>query len=209
MATDYFTRAQLRAKYPALNVSDAQIDDAQAEVIDRLEAWAKSAWPNVTGTAGDGTAAVARSATEVHDGGAAMIVTDRVPIIAISALTSEGIPVVASSYALYPEEGALAFTAISAVGYSRRAVSITYTYGRLLTPALVKRAVMQAAYSLLFTGGTSRIPANVRSYTTESTTFEIESERGEKTQPWPWDENASESIRSWWERDRPMLVGSL
>lgn len=210
MATDYFTREALRAKYPTLTASDADIDAAQAEVIERLEAWARSAWPNVTGSAGNGTAATARSATEVHDGGRAdFLVLDRIPVLAVSALTSEGIAVAASSYSLYLEEGIVQFEALSAVGFSRRGISITYTYGFTSTPQSVKRAVMQASKSLLSTGGDARIPANVRSYSTETTTFEIEAERSEQTQPWPWDENASEGIRSYWARERPLLAGAL
>lgn len=66
MSTDYFTRAEFRtfANDTAVvpKYSDAAIDRAQAEVIERIEEWSQSAWPNVAadwrGSITTGTAAL-------------------------------------------------------------------------------------------------------------------------------------------------------
>ncbi len=50
MRTDYFTRPEFREFIGDTNEEkyrDAAIDLAQSEVIERLEQWAGSAWPNV------------------------------------------------------------------------------------------------------------------------------------------------------------------
>lgn len=88
-------------------------------------------------------------------------------------------------------------------------IDLAYTYGFLACPASVKRPCMQATRTLLMQeedrGG---IPRNVERYQTDGTTFNF-NERKEGCQPWPWDEDSSDDIRSFWMRRRPRRAASV
>jgi hypothetical protein len=68
--TDYFTRREFRDYVGdrGNRWHDSRIDMAQAEVIERLEAWAHSAWPNVAVVAGIGTMALNDDGLVLTDG---------------------------------------------------------------------------------------------------------------------------------------------
>ena len=209
---DYFTRAEFRnfvgdtadpQKY-----SDSAIDEAQKEVIDELERWADSAWPNVTGIDGDGTAAAPRSAVETFDPDESFIVS-RVPIIEITEITDDAVVVDATRYDVYLEEGVIA--APNGLGSKVRGVVISYTYGFDSTPFAVKHAAMQATKAMLdqAKGKGSRIPPNTSQMQTETTTLVFKDVTDDNLRPWPWAPSASQAVRSYWSDQRPMTAGAI
>lgn len=217
MAIDYFTRAEFReyANDPAgasERYSNADIDRAQAEVIERLEAWAHTAWPNVTGANGDGTAAARRATSETLDAYDAQLVLAAYPIVApLTAFTAGDPPttVPLTSYDVHPERGLIEFGSELEVRLPRHYV-VTYSYGYTATPMSIKRPAMQATKTLLDRGeGRSGIPPNVRTYTTETATFEFDEEPDQPYKPWPWDESASRDVRSFWLPNRAPTVGAI
>lgn len=213
MDTSYFTRAEFRAYANdpddgSPRYTDDDIDRAQIEVIERLERWARSAWPTVsTATppvAGDGAAESARSVTETHDGGGAVILLDRVPVISpLTTFEIDGAAVDADAYTLGDDQGVITLDSATKAGAG--IITVTYNYGAVVTPQAIKRPAMRAAQSLLDSeGGRSRIPRNVREYRTEQTTFVMTDDRPRA--PWPWDLDASEDVRTWWDPERPRYV---
>jgi hypothetical protein len=275
VATDYFKRSEFRDitgdNTPNVKYKDDDIDRAQAEVIEALEEWAGTAWPNVgvvlgsggitTGTAtltltaagfdeardvgkeitvagagaagallvttissvssttvavlatnagttvsgavvkwgdADGTAQDARSRTETFDGGKDLLLLGRVPVIALTTFTRDGVAVASTDYDLYPETGTIRFESPALSG--RRVFVVTYTYGFQACPWSVKRPAILAAKTLLTKQeGRSGIPAGVTAYTSEGTRFELDGEKrigGEG--PWPWDQDASRSVSAYW-----------
>lgn len=210
---DYFTRAEFRSfagdpggASPVY--SDAEIDDAQAEVIDHLEQWAMSAWPNVTGADGDGTAATRRSTSEVFDPDKVFLL-GRLPAGEVTEITVDGEVVADDTYFAYLDEGYVSVN--NGLGSSPRDVVITYTYGFESTPFSIKRAAMQATKSLLDQSRSQgkKIPSNVQQYQTEGTTFVFDENRDDFLRPWPWDPDASQLVRSYWSSERPMTVGAV
>lgn len=130
------------------------------------------------------------------------------PLIAVSTFEVDDTAVVAGTdYYAYAAEGELRFVGVS--GAYPRGIQVTYTYGHTSTPWAIKRAAMLATKSLLTQkAGKSKVPANVSRHTTEGTTFEFNQEDEDK-RPWPWDDDASESVRSYWGSDRPLNVGVI
>lgn len=207
MSTDYFTRAEYRAFAGDTTSTDAQIDAAQTEVIDALEEWAGSAWPHVTGVAGDGTAAGARSTTEFFDGPTDLLVTSKLPVIAITSIENAGVVVAAESYYLYLEDGRIRFP--SEIGLAPRVLEVAYTYGHTTTPWTIKRPAMQATKALLRQqSGRSKIPQRASQLQSEGTTILLNTEDDDK-RPWPWEEDASRDVRSYWGPSRPIIAGAV
>jgi hypothetical protein len=277
---DYFTRREFAAymgdkghRWP-----DVRIDNAQAEVIERLEGWAHCAWPNVdvvlgtgsmtlagydltltegefdplndegrpvrvmgagaagavlettigvianattatlanvastaiTGTTvlwgdGDGTAAEARSRTDIFDG-LDLWVLRGIPVIDIASITWDAEPI--ESYTLYRDRGHIVF---GSDRYGLRLGEVAFTYGYTTCPPSVKRACMQATKGLLqsYGEGGSRLPPNVREYTTENTTFVLDESKSPEREPWPWDADANRAIASYWGPNRPSMWVSV
>jgi hypothetical protein len=216
MARDYFTRAEYRLWFPGTLHTDEQIDGAQAVVIDHIERWARSAWPNVTGVEGDGTAAAPRSRIETIETDKPDIFLERVPVIAVASVTVDGILAVVDDH--YTTDLALGIVGFhyGPDGFTVEAVT-TYTYGHTSTPPAIKHAAMLATYSYIEAnrpdggGGAGAIPPNVESYTTEGTTFVMRDEDigDDAFRPFDWDMVASRMVRSFWAPDRPRVVGNI
>lgn len=212
MRRDYFTRAEFLefagdpegAKY-----GDDAIDRAQDEVIEALESWAHSSWPNVPEVGpedGDGTAAAPRSTTETFDGDVAEVTLENVPVIEATTITIGDTELDVTEFDVYGSESIVGFG--SNVGSGRRAIVVEYTFGHTSTPWAIKRPVMQATKSLLDgQPGKSKIPARTSRYQTGSTTIERDTTSTD-VKPWPWDDDASKAVRSYWGPFRPVNVGA-
>jgi hypothetical protein len=212
--TDYFTRAALREfvgdtfEPPAEpKYSDDAIDAAQSEVIERLEKWAKTAWPNVDPEAEttDGVTTVPRSTVERHPAGRAAIFLYKLPVIEVTSLDVAGTDVASNLYAISPAQASVAFVA-APLGV----VNVAYTYGHTSTPATIRRAAMLATASLLSKPGkkaASKLPGNVVRYSTEGATLDLAADNN-PVKPWPWDITSSGLVYSFWNAERPLMVGS-
>lgn len=210
MSRDYFTRAEFDAAFPAHGYTGAQVDAAQAEVIEALEKWAHSAWPNVTGTDGDGTAANKRTATDTFDGGEDTFTLSHVPVDSITSVTVDETALTTDAYYLYAEEAQV--VGATELGLYPRGVVVVYRYGYGLTPWSIKRTAMQATKALLEeqkgAKAGSKIPPRTSQYSTEGTTF-VFGDNDKPVMPWPWDENASRDVRAYWESEKPIMVGAI
>lgn len=77
-------------------------------------------------------------------------------------------------------------------------VEAEFTFGATECPIEIKRPAIEAAQKLAKTEQfRSRIPRNVTSYRTEGTTFVMDAATREMA-PWPWDDNASTDVRTYW-----------
>lgn len=225
---DYFTRAEFRAwagdtgEVP--HYDDSDIDDAQAEVIDRLEAWGKTSWANVTGVAGDGTAAVYRVAAELVSG-AGTLVLSRIPVHEFTSLTIEGATDVldAAGYRADLDAGIVrigvdvwgwpvaVLDPLFGLEIRRPRFAAVYSYGWGACPRSVKTSAMAATRSRIDgwnrrPGGAqgTRIPSNTRRLSSSRADLEFDEKAAtDPTPPWPWDAAASGEIVSYWEGRRP------
>lgn len=282
---DYFTIEQFRAfagEKKGGSFSEEDIIDAQSEVIDSLEAWAHSAWPQViarglgnqpladetltltsgtfvaaddvgkairvvgagedgedlettiasvtdtthaeladaaatgvTGASvyidGDGRAATVRSATQESEVGPTILMTSEVPVIEVISLqivTDAGTTTLdATDYTLIRSMGVLRLKESVRRG-TAGLYQLTYSYGHTSCPYVVRRPAMQATLSLLKDTEPTKVPANVSQMTTEATTFLIGTAGTVFSGPWPWDQEASEALRSYWGRNRPRRAGA-
>lgn len=208
---DYFTRETFREFANDADGSlyrGGDIDRAQQLVIETLEKWARTAWPNVpesTPTDGDGTAAAARSIidTIINPLGTTLVLS-KLPVLEVSSLTADGIDVAESSYTPYLEAGMICFRSkLSAAVYVAE-----YSFGHTSCPEIVKSACMRAARDLLDQEqGRTGIPQNVAQTTVERTTFVFGSEAIDR--PWPWSKDASKQIEGYWGADRPRVLGGV
>jgi hypothetical protein len=208
VVADYFTEDEYRLvtgdRDSPYNAEAADIDRAQDEVIEHLETWARSAWRPRTHTM-----------TKIVDDPS--IVLPRIPFRSITSFTLDNEVVDPTTYVVRPS-GVLRWTTTSLLTPSRimwpapliasATAVITYEYGFDEPGWAVKRPCIDAAHTLLRTqkrdkGG--KIPRNVSSYSTASTNFQFTrpGELPPLRDPWPWDEDASEAIRSLWEPRRP------
>lgn len=212
---DYFTVDEFRrfaGERAGGKYSEDAIIEAQEEVISTLEAWARSAWPNVTGTAGDGTALAEREMTEeLEYTGAKKLFTSMVPIIevvSLNTISDVGITVVAvENYRVMERQGVIRLAAPPLRG-TWGEYEITYTYGFTSCPREVKRPAMQATQALLRSDTPGKVPDKVSQMTTEATTFLYGTAGTQLAGPWPWAPDASEALRSFWGRDRPRRAGA-
>ncbi len=208
MPADYFSVAEFRAY--AGDARGARLDEStilayQEEVIERLEEWAYSAWPNVNPdatpeeVAAGGVSVAPRSITEGAKYGQGTVELSRVPVIAITTPDPEML----GGYTVAPNSGLLyeAMTDTGAVGLA----TVSYTYGYTTCPRSIKRPCMMAVASMAVAEGGPGIPANVERYSTEGTTFDfaVATIPGEVDEPWPWDRTASLLVRTRWQRHRP------
>jgi len=216
---DYFTRAEFRAfthdDEPEPRYDDSDIDDAQSEAIEALEAWARSSWATVTGVDGDGTAAEYRTAVErVTLTSRGRLILGRRPLHAVTQLQT--VPIGAdpsdvdpNTYDANLSSAILSFAPGLAWGAGGAWITtdgdvrvpwptqlaefqVAYEYGFGTTPRSVKVPVMKAVRTRLDetlktagSGGSSRIPANTRSLTSSRATLEF----GDRTSPdddLPW-----------------------
>lgn len=213
---DYFTEAEYREltndnKSPYW-VTAEDITRAGTEVVNRLERWARSAWPTIVDPK------EAREATERYRllGGEMMILTRRVPIIEVSELIindttyseADLTAFSASDYLVEYDSGIIRigdwdrFPRPTAV-YPQM-VEITYTYGFIETPEEIKAPCILATESRLRKEDSrGRIPRNVTSYSTEKTTFNF-MRKSAPDEPWPWDWDASADVQAYWLPSRPV-----
>jgi hypothetical protein len=154
---------------------------------------------------GDGTAQEPRSRTETLDGGTDLLLLKRYPVVALTTFTRDALDIDPVTYHFYPESGTVRFDNSTLEG--RRTIVATYTYGFTSCPWSVKRPAILAAKSLLGKQeGRSGIPAGVTAYTSEGTRFELGDAKRSGGAPWPWDQDASNSIAAYWNSRRPRGV---
>jgi hypothetical protein len=206
---DYFTVEEFRSFVSPTKTAqwgEDEITSAQAEVIDLLEEWAASAWPNVTGTTGDGTAELPRSAIETHDAGVQYLFL-RVPIIDVVSIELDGTAVDPDSFDVIKLEGVIAFD--SRLQELSQGLVVEYTYGHTVCPSAIKRPAMMATLGLLQQEkGGGAIPSNVQTYTTDRTTVVLNAGPERDERPWSWHEAANRRVRGYWGPRRPRdLVG--
>lgn len=83
-------------------------------------------------------------------------------------------------------------------------VTVAYRYGHGQADWDVKRPIIQASRSLLgTTEKRGKLPAGLRQYSTEGSTFVFGEEQLRGERPWPWDMDATNAIRAMWEEERP------
>lgn len=213
MPSDYFSVEEWRAWAGAnggASLDEGKVLSYQAEVIERLEDWAYSAWPNVNTAldpqdvddaavlAGGGVSVALRSITEQATYAQGVVELSHVPVAAI--VTPD--PDMLSGFYLSANSGLL-YNAMPGTG--RGYVTVEYTFGYAACPLSIKRPCMMAVQSLARNAGEGNIPPNVERYTTEGTTFDmaVATIPGEEDEPWPWDRTASLLVRTRWSRHRP------
>lgn len=157
---------------------------------------------------------------EVHtrilrDPGEPLILLPKLPILHIVSVYENDDEVTAADITNYSSDDYLADMAAGIIRWGDwcswprpttdgpNKITITYDYGYTETPEEVKTPCVQAVETRLDSQeGRGRIPRNVTQYTTERTTF-VFGMGVKPVVPWPWDANASEDIRSYWEETRP------
>lgn len=249
----------------------SEIEAAQTEVVASLEAWARSAWPNViprgtgqvsvgsnlltltSGTFvpedvgrlirveqagaqgdlittvssvdapdqvtladpagasvadasvwldGDGTAHGPRVAMEELPIRGGMLFLGRIPVIELLVVSPSGSsPIDPAECVLRPRLGI-----VELPGQPKGWCAVTYSYGHLRCPRQVRRPAMAATLSLLRDSQPTKIPTTATQVTTESTTFVFGGKPAWRA-PWPWDEAASDAVRTWWGPSRPRVIG--
>ncbi len=185
------TEAGGRAQPPA-------VMRAQAEVVERLEEWARTAWRRRTYTE-----AVRLTHTR--------FALSRVPVISVQSANLDGS---AMSGYVYDANGVVRFGVLDndlqVLDYLA-VVDVSYTYGYDSVPWAIKRPCIDAARSLLWRSDPeSNIPANTESYTNQGTTIRFApTSESEMDMPWPWAPDASREVRSYWgpKRPRRFIVG--
>lgn len=200
---DYFDTDAFRAwaAKGAVDFTDDEIEAAQEEVVERLEAWARTAWQE-------------REATETFDVGLRGYVLGNLPVVSVDGVTLDGEAVGVDAYVPDLTAGILwydtsAFRASSAFS-AHQAIAVSYTYGYDAVPRSVVRSCMAATATLLphvAEQKKGKIPDNTTEYVTEGATFVIQPGDGEE--PWPWDAVASRDIRNYWGPHRPLTVGRI
>jgi head-tail adaptor len=238
--TDYFTRAEFRAFAKDTDdpprYADGDIDDAQDEVIDRLEEWARTSWARVDPDSddGDGVAHAYRSETERVQADAVILLRRR-PLVEVTSFTivaagGDVFDVDASSYLTDFRAAILRLVQpgdFSAYLSSQGEIvvpwptslpsefEIVYTYGWGTTPRAVKVPAMMATRTRMAgvvdsKGKGARIPERTRTLTTSRTTLELQTGADTEDEvPWPWDQDASAQLRSYWAARRPRRIMSV
>lgn len=201
---DYFSDEDFR-RVMGDNTSpyDYDPDDvlrAQAEVVDRLEKWARTSWKLRTVTA------------EIHRRNVPLVTTLRVPIVAIESVTVNGDVVTLSDIQYTSESGIVRwgdwtpgpFPYLTA-GSSRLEVTYTYGFDEDTVPMAVMRpCIVATASNLDGEEGRSKIPRNTTRYSAERTDITL-GRRG-SVEPWPWDPRATDDIRGYWLSRRPRSI---
>lgn len=152
-----------------------------------------------------GTAATPRSITHKQMWRVPLYTLSRKPVIELTSFTLADVDV--EDYTLLEDEATLRWMDWDGKPPEfdgPRLLEVSYSFGFTSTPEPVKRPCIRATEALLLTeeqrGG---IPRNVDRYSTEATTFDF-NRPNRRTLPWPWDEDSSEDVRAYWDRDRPM-----
>lgn len=229
---DYFSRAEFSAWARDDAVPPAyppeMISDAQAEVIERLEQWARTSWANVDLEAvapGDGFTNVNRTHTELASGGGVLVLA-RIPVLEVASVTIEGAtdPLAADSYRPDLAAGIIRIgSAVAGVpisisdplwdwSFSVARFEVVYSFGFGSCPRSVKVPAMAATRSRIDVwqqqraGTSGRIPPNTRRLSSSRTDLDFGPDAGsdEPAQPWPWDEAASRELVAWWGPRRPV-----
>jgi hypothetical protein len=214
---DYVTLDEFNA---AAGTAYAVTDDealivkaVQSEVIDRLESWAHSAWPNIVAEDDVPEGAIMGYATEPREfsqrvyGSRSDVLLSRVPVIEIDTVTHEAVSL--TGYELDLPVGLI--LPPSPLPASLAPVIVTYRYGFTETPEAIKAPVIRALVSRVaqrLSQSDSRIPANTRQLTTETATFVFDGERLD-ARPWPWDPDATNDVRAYWDSSRPRKIGAI
>lgn len=200
---DYFTEDEYRTitgdDTVPYKAKRSEIMVAHEEAMERLESYARSAWRP-------------KYARQVFRTNRPLITLKRYPISAISGLTVDGSTWTAGDDWLSGDFTVDEESGVIRLGDWRGgdpfwdydvAIEIDYVYGFNEVPWAIKRPMIEACASLIRAWeGDSKLPRNTSTYTADRTTVELRKDRG-LIKPWPWDERASQDVRSYWESYRP------
>lgn len=210
MSADYFSVAEFRdfaGEKGGRDYVDTEIIRNQGAVIGMLEAWAHSAWPNVTGADGDGTAAEPRSVQEMLDGGHDSVVLDRLPVLSVELLTfNDNQLEVGTDYWLYVDSGIIRFA--GELEQTRQTLQVLYRYGFESCPDEVKLPVMHATQSRMDPQqGRKKLPRNATQISSRGTIATLTTGSDESL-PWSWDEEASRMMQDYWGGSRKRVFSA-
>lgn len=147
--------------------------------------------------AADGIAASPRSMTEVFDGGTATLFFRYRPVIDVTSMMLDDDVLDPDDYYLYADAGYIRL-GVEPSQYGYRRYTLSYTYGATECPMAVKGPCILATRSLLMQNLPTQVPANVSQLTTEATTMLFGQFGTRDKKPWPWDQEASDQIKSYW-----------
>jgi len=197
---EYFTEDEFREitrdEDSPQKFETADIERGHNEVVNRLEAWARSCWGPPR------TYRLRRLVVKSY------LDLSRIPVIDITSFTLGGQTVDPTAFEFDAMGGELAWgdwtnmPAPALVGGPAWVV-VEWTYGHDLdvadVPWEIKRPCIKAARSLLLPDKRdTKIPPNARSYSTQRANFDLRFERAQ-TKPWPWDEGMSSQVRAFWD----------
>lgn len=200
--TDYFDVPEFRQKVKdttsPYTYDDADIMEAQEEVIDHLETWARTSWK------------LRADRIESRRSPAPLIVLGRIPVAAIAYVKIDGTALTLTDLEQNWDAGIIRWGDWSVPGEpilnrDRPGLwEVKYSFGFDYddVPLSIRRPCIQAAQSLM-DGEESRgnVPRNTLRYSTERTDITL-GRRG-AGQPFPWDPRASDDIRAYWQPHRP------
>jgi len=206
MSLTYFTEDEFRElvrdeKSPERYTTEA-IERAHDEVVERLEAWARTSW-------------LSQTATKRRWVNRARVLLDKIPVIEVTTFTLDGTAVDEDSYDLDPASGEVRWGSnwrFGAPWFPQPVlVEMEWEYGLEYAPAgtdgsygdpipwSIKRPAILACRSLMLPQTRdANIPSNARTYNTGRTSFDLRNPRSQ-TRPWPWDDAMSAQVRAAYE----------